>query len=103
VYDNYNALAIAFGPTDRAGDIVCSVTLYPKGAVLHARHRAYRERRLRAAARASPRRPRARDDDGQTGGARADPPGAENAGPPHRFPGAARHRPVSKKRARGST
>jgi len=30
VYDNYNALAIAFGPTDRAGDLVCSITLYPK-------------------------------------------------------------------------
>lgn len=30
VYDNYNALAIAFGPTDRRPDVVCSITLYPR-------------------------------------------------------------------------
>jgi hypothetical protein len=30
VYDNYNALAIAFAPTDRRGDIILSVTLYPR-------------------------------------------------------------------------
>jgi hypothetical protein len=30
VYDNYNALAIAFAPTDRRGDIALSVTLYPR-------------------------------------------------------------------------
>jgi hypothetical protein len=30
VYDNYNALAIAFGPTDRRSDVVCSITLYPR-------------------------------------------------------------------------
>jgi len=38
VYDNYNALAIAFGPTDRAGDIVCSITLYPKWVSLFFTH-----------------------------------------------------------------
>lgn len=30
VYDNYNALAIAFGPTDRRTDLVFSITLYPR-------------------------------------------------------------------------
>ena len=30
VYDNYNALAIAFSPTDRLGDVVCSIALYPR-------------------------------------------------------------------------
>ena len=30
VYDNYNALAIAFGSTDRRPDVVCSITLYPR-------------------------------------------------------------------------
>lgn len=30
VYDNYNALAIAFGPTERRSDVVCSITLYPR-------------------------------------------------------------------------
>jgi hypothetical protein len=30
VYDNYNALAIAFSPTERRADIVLSVTLYPR-------------------------------------------------------------------------
>jgi len=38
VYDNYNALAIAFGPTDRPGDIVCSVTVYPKWVSLFFTH-----------------------------------------------------------------
>jgi hypothetical protein len=50
VYDNYNALAIAFGPTDRAGDIVCSITLYPKWVSLFFTHGAGLpdpERRLR--------------------------------------------------------
>ncbi len=30
VYDNYNALAIGFGPTDRVGDIIFSVAAYPR-------------------------------------------------------------------------
>jgi hypothetical protein len=30
VYDNYNALAVGFGPTDRAGDIVFSIAVYPR-------------------------------------------------------------------------
>jgi hypothetical protein len=30
VYDNYNALALAFGPTDRASDVILSIALYPK-------------------------------------------------------------------------
>jgi hypothetical protein len=30
VYDNYNALAIGFGPSDRRDDIILSVTLYPR-------------------------------------------------------------------------
>lgn len=30
VYDNYNALAIGFGPTERASDVVFSLALYPR-------------------------------------------------------------------------
>lgn len=30
VYDNYNALAIAFGSNDKLSDVVCSVALYPR-------------------------------------------------------------------------
>ncbi len=30
VYDNYNALAIGFGPTDRASDVILSIALYPR-------------------------------------------------------------------------
>jgi hypothetical protein len=30
VYDNYNALAITFGPTERRSDVVFSITLYPR-------------------------------------------------------------------------
>lgn len=30
VYDNYNALAIAFGPTERRTDFIFSITLYPR-------------------------------------------------------------------------
>ena len=30
VYDNYNGLAIGFGPTERASDLIFSVTLYPR-------------------------------------------------------------------------
>jgi hypothetical protein len=30
VYDNYNALAIGFGPTDRLKDIIFSIAVYPR-------------------------------------------------------------------------
>jgi hypothetical protein len=30
VYDNYNALAIGFGPTERASEAIFSVVLYPR-------------------------------------------------------------------------
>jgi hypothetical protein len=30
VYDNYNALAIGFSPTERASDVVVSLALYPR-------------------------------------------------------------------------
>lgn len=30
VYDNYNALAIAFGPSERTSDAIFSITLYPR-------------------------------------------------------------------------
>ncbi|HEX8695703.1 MAG TPA: DUF1801 domain-containing protein [Longimicrobium sp.] len=30
VYDNYNALAVAFGPTERTSEAVLSVTLFPR-------------------------------------------------------------------------
>ena len=30
VYDNYNALAIGFGPTERASDAVFSIVLWPR-------------------------------------------------------------------------
>ena len=30
IYDNYNALAIGFGPTDRASDAFCSIAIYSK-------------------------------------------------------------------------
>jgi hypothetical protein len=34
VYDNYNALVIAFGPTERASEIVLSIALYPSWVTL---------------------------------------------------------------------
>jgi hypothetical protein len=34
VYDNYNALAIGFGPTERASDAVFSIALYPRWVTL---------------------------------------------------------------------
>jgi hypothetical protein len=34
VYDNYNALVIAFGASERAGDIVLSIALYPRWVTL---------------------------------------------------------------------
>lgn len=30
VYDNYNACAIGFGPTERASDVIFSIALYPR-------------------------------------------------------------------------
>ena len=30
VYDNYNALAIGFSPTERASDVVVSIAVYPR-------------------------------------------------------------------------
>jgi hypothetical protein len=30
VYDNYNALAIAWSPTGRVSDVICSIALYPR-------------------------------------------------------------------------
>jgi hypothetical protein len=30
VYDNYNALAVGFGPSDRSSDIVFSIAFYPR-------------------------------------------------------------------------
>jgi hypothetical protein len=30
VYDNYNALAVGFGPSERASEVIFSITLYPK-------------------------------------------------------------------------
>src|ERR1041385_1455400 len=30
VYDNYNALAIGFAPTERASDVIFSIAVYPK-------------------------------------------------------------------------
>jgi len=38
VYDNYNALAIAFGPTERTADVICSITLYPRWVSLFFRY-----------------------------------------------------------------
>jgi hypothetical protein len=34
VYDNYNALVIGFGPTERASDAVFSLALYPRWVTL---------------------------------------------------------------------
>lgn len=34
IYDNYNALVIGFGPTERASDAIFSVALYPRWVTL---------------------------------------------------------------------
>lgn len=34
VYDNYNALVIGFGPSDRASEAVLSIALYPRWVML---------------------------------------------------------------------
>ncbi len=38
VYDNYNALVIAFGPTEITSDVVFSITLYPRWVSLFFTH-----------------------------------------------------------------
>jgi hypothetical protein len=38
VYDNYNALAIGFGPSARASDVVISIALYPRWVTLFFLH-----------------------------------------------------------------
>jgi hypothetical protein len=35
VYDNYNALVIGFGPTDRASEAIFSVVLFPRWIILY--------------------------------------------------------------------
>ena len=34
VYDNYNALVIAFGPSERASELILSIALYPRWVTL---------------------------------------------------------------------
>jgi hypothetical protein len=34
VYDNYNALACGFGPTERASEVIFSIAVYPKNVTL---------------------------------------------------------------------
>jgi hypothetical protein len=34
VYDNYNALAIGFGPSERASEVIFSIALYPRWITL---------------------------------------------------------------------
>ena len=38
IYDNYNALAVAFGPNDRRSDIILSIVLYPRWVSLFFMH-----------------------------------------------------------------
>ena len=38
VYDSYNNLAVAFGPSERVGDAVFSITLYPRWVSLFFTH-----------------------------------------------------------------
>jgi hypothetical protein len=38
VYDNYNALAVGFGPTERVADLVFSITSYPRWVSLFFTH-----------------------------------------------------------------
>jgi hypothetical protein len=30
IYDNYNALAVGWGPTDRRSDVICSIAVFPR-------------------------------------------------------------------------
>jgi hypothetical protein len=43
VYDNYNALVVGFGPTERASDAVFSLALYPRWVTLFFLHGAVLE------------------------------------------------------------
>ncbi len=38
VYDNYNALVVTFGASERPADIVCSIALYPRWVTLFFLH-----------------------------------------------------------------
>jgi hypothetical protein len=38
VYDNYNALVIGFGPTERSSDAILSIALYPRWVTLFLLH-----------------------------------------------------------------
>ena len=38
VYDNYNALVVAYGPTERASDAILSIAIYPRWANLFFAH-----------------------------------------------------------------
>lgn len=38
IYDNYNALAVGFGPGRKSGDIVISIALYPRWVTLFFMH-----------------------------------------------------------------
>lgn len=38
VYDNYNALVIAYSPTGKGGDAICSLALYPRWVTLFFAH-----------------------------------------------------------------
>lgn len=35
VYDNYNALAIAYSPTEKTSDVIFSIAVYPRGVNIH--------------------------------------------------------------------
>jgi hypothetical protein len=43
VYDNYNALAVGFGPTDRVSDVIFSIAVYPRWVSLFFVHGAMLE------------------------------------------------------------
>jgi hypothetical protein len=50
VYDNYNALVIAFGPSERASEAICSIAAYPGWVrlfFLHGKGLADPEKRLK--------------------------------------------------------
>lgn len=35
VYDNYNALVVGFGPSERASEVAMSIAVYPKWVLPH--------------------------------------------------------------------
>jgi hypothetical protein len=61
VYDNYNALAIGFGPTERTSDAVISIAVYARGVNLYfihdGPHRTRPHRREDGVEEQMPRRP----------------------------------------------